>query len=119
MEAGATFDLLRSTYAAFNARDLDRALAGMHRDVEWPNGMEGGYVYGCDGIRTYWTRQWGQVNPHVEPTHLESDHLGRIVVDVHQVVHDRSGQLLTDRMVQHVYTLQDGLIKRMEIKEVA
>jgi hypothetical protein len=31
-------ELLRQPYAAFNARDIDAALAAMHRDVEWPNG---------------------------------------------------------------------------------
>ena len=33
--------LLRSAYKAFNARDIDTALAAMHHDVEWQNGMEG------------------------------------------------------------------------------
>jgi len=30
--------LLRRCYAAFNARDLEGALAVMHLDVTWPNG---------------------------------------------------------------------------------
>jgi hypothetical protein len=34
--------LLRRAYEAFNARDIDAALALMHLDVDWPNGMEGG-----------------------------------------------------------------------------
>jgi hypothetical protein len=33
---------LRKLYAAFNARDIDTALAGMSDDVDWPNGGEGG-----------------------------------------------------------------------------
>lgn len=39
-------DLLTKAYAAFNARDIDLVLALMHPDVEWANGMEGGYVHG-------------------------------------------------------------------------
>jgi len=38
--------LLQRTYAAFNARDLETALAAMHPDVTWPNGMEGGTLRG-------------------------------------------------------------------------
>ena len=38
-----------SLYAAFNARDIDAALAGMHPEVDWPNGWEGGRVHGRDG----------------------------------------------------------------------
>src|SRR5262245_31707429 len=37
-------ELLRKAYVAFNARDIDGALALMHADVAWPNGMEGGTV---------------------------------------------------------------------------
>jgi ketosteroid isomerase-like protein len=110
-------DLLLKAYAAFNARDLDAALAAMHPDVEWPNGMEGGYVHGRSGIRDYWTRQWGLIDSSVEPTRVEPDGTGRIVVDVHQMVRDLSGKVLADQMVQHVYSLQDGLIKHMEIRK--
>ncbi len=47
---------LRRAYAAFNARDIEVVLSLMYQDVEWPNGMEGEYVYGHDGVRAYWTR---------------------------------------------------------------
>jgi hypothetical protein len=38
------------------------------------------------------------------------------VVDVRQVVRDRSGNVLTDQMVQHAYVVVAGLITRMEIR---
>jgi ketosteroid isomerase-like protein len=44
-------DLLRRAYAAFNARDLDAALALMHPDVDWPNAIEGGRVAGRPDVR--------------------------------------------------------------------
>jgi hypothetical protein len=88
----------------------------MHPDVEWPNGMEGGYLLGREAVRAYWTRQWGLIDPHVEPRGFSPDGPGRIVVDVHQVVRDRAGAVTTDRMVQHAYVIEDGLIRRMEIR---
>ena len=109
--------LLQRAYAAFNARDLDGALATMSPDVVWPNGMEGGTVHGHEGVRAYWTRQWGLIDPRVEPKTFDVDSVGRIVVGVHQVVRDLSGKVLLDRMVEHVYTLKDGLIQSMEICE--
>ena len=51
--------MLEKAYAAFNARDIDSALDVMHADVDWPNGMETGNVHDHDGVREYWTRQWG------------------------------------------------------------
>lgn len=110
-------DLLQKAYAAFNARDIDGALATMSPNVVWPNGMEGGTVHGHDGVRAYWTRQWGMIDPHVDPVSFTEDESGRIIVDVHQVVRDLSGKVLLDRMVQHIYTLKGGLIQSMDIRE--
>ena len=42
---------------------------------------------------------------------------GRIVVDVHQIVRDLQGELLSEGDVQHVFTIRDGKIARMDIRE--
>jgi len=110
-------DLLVKVYSAFNRRDVESILAVMHPDVEWPNGMEGGWVHGREGVRAYWARQWGLVDPHVEPVAFKTAEDGRIVVDVLQVVRDLAGTVLMDRTVQHAYLLNDGLIRSMEIRE--
>jgi hypothetical protein len=109
--------LLRRAYDAFNARDIDTALACAHADVDWPNGMEGGREHGHAAVRDYWTRQFGLIDSHVEPLRFTADDEGRIVVDVHQVVRDLAGNLISEGRVQHVYTLRAGLIERMEIRE--
>ena len=109
--------VLKEAYRAFNARDIDAALATMQPDVEWPNGMEGGTVHGHAGVREYWTRQWCILDPHVEPESFDLDETGRVIVGVHQVVLDRSGKTLLDRMVKHVYSIEGGLIRNMEIRE--
>jgi ketosteroid isomerase-like protein len=110
-------DLLAHIYAAFNNRDIDAVLAVMHPEVDWPNGMEGGRVHGHAAVRDYWTWQWGVIDPHVEPRRFTTDEAGRIVVDVHQVVRGLTGGVLSDQMVQHVYAVQDGLIRSMEIRK--
>jgi hypothetical protein len=108
--------LLQRAYDAFNARDIDGALALMQPDVDWPNGMEGGRELGHDAVRAYWTRQWQLIDPHVEPESFSDDEHGRVVVEVHQLVRDLDGALLADQRVQHVYTLSDGLIERMDVR---
>lgn len=35
-------DLIKKTYSAFNARDINMALSTMHPDVQWPKAFEGG-----------------------------------------------------------------------------
>jgi ketosteroid isomerase-like protein len=109
--------LLRRAYAAFNARDIEAAVALMHPRVDWPNGMEGGRVHGRTGVRRYWRRQFAVLDSHVEPERFAREADGRLAVDVRQVVRDLDGRLAADRMVQHVYRFRGGLVAHMEIRE--
>jgi hypothetical protein len=68
-------------------------------------------------VRAYWTWQFGLIDSQVEPIGFEVDSEGRIVVDVHQVVRDLEGALLSDGRVRHAYTFRDGLVERMDIEE--
>jgi SnoaL-like domain len=116
-------ETLQWAYRDFNERRLEAVLARMTEDVAWPNGWEGGFVYGHAGVRDYWTRQWAVLDPRVEPISIEEDAQGRWVVEVHQVVRglvgDEAGQVLVDTMVRHVYRMRDGLIERMDIEAPA
>jgi len=58
----------------------EAVLSAMHEDVIWANGMEGGYVRGRDEV-----------------------------VEVRQVVRDRSG-------TGHIFHFENGLIKRFDIR---
>ncbi len=107
---------LRELYAAFNARDIDTALAGMTMDVDWPNGWEGGYVKGHDEIRAYWTRQWEAVDSRVEPVAFTERPNGDVEVRVHQVGRDATGTLLFDQQVLHIYAYRGDLVERMTIE---
>ena len=108
--------LIAKAYAAFNQRDIDAALALMSERVSWPKASEGGRVVGKEEIRSYWTRQWEQFDPHVEPMEIIDEH-GRTEVRVHQLVKSLGGEVLSDSDVWHVYTISHGLIDRMDIKE--
>ena len=109
-------DLLKLVYDRFNARDMETVLRAMHEDVVWANGMEGGHVHGRDEVRSYWTRQWTMVDPHVQPVAFTRDPQGEVVVEVHQVVRDLNGNLLADKMVGHVFRIKNGLIMRFDIR---
>ena len=114
---GAAEQLLRRTYAAFNARDADGALTGMAPDVDWPNVMERKRAQGHDEVRRYWLLQWSQLEPHVVPRAFSTLPDGRIAVDVHQVIRSKTGEPISDRMIRHVYTFSDGLVSRMDVEE--
>jgi hypothetical protein len=110
-------EILAAAYRDFNARNIEAVISRMHPDVEWANGMEGGHVHGRDEVRSYWTRQFTTLNPHVEPRQITPDQQGRWVVEVHQVVHDSAGNLLLDTTVYHTYQFREGLIAHMDITD--
>jgi hypothetical protein len=108
-------ELLRSAYAAFNARKIDVALPLMAPDVTWPRAFKGGFVRGPEEVRVYWTEQWREIDPHVEPVAFHAENGGHILVEVHQIVRDLAGNVLADERVGHRFTFERGLIRRMEV----
>jgi ketosteroid isomerase-like protein len=108
-------ELLHAAYAAFNARDIDGALALMSVDVVWPRAFKGGFVHGPEEVRAYWTEQWSEIDGHVEPVAFHPEDGGRILVEVHQVVRDLAGVVLSDERVGHRFIFEYGLIQSMEV----
>lgn len=110
-----TKKVIEQAYSAFNKRDIDGALALMTQDVSWPKASEGGRVVGKEEIRAYWTRQWGEFDPHVEPLTITGENGGRVRVRVHQLVKSLEGDVLSDSEVFHVFTMSGDLIAAMEL----
>jgi hypothetical protein len=109
-------ELLKRVYDRFNARDMETVLAALHQNVIWANGMEGGYVHGREGVRSYWTRQWAMVDPRVEPVAFTEGCNAEVIVEVHQVVRDLEGNLLSDKMVGHIFRVENGLVSQFDIR---
>ena len=114
-----TKTLIEHAYSAFNKRDIDGALALMTQDVSWPKASEGGKVVGKEEIRAYWTRQWGEFDPYVEPLAMTEEDGGKTRVRVHQLVKSLQGDVLSDSEVVHVFTVNSGLIAAMDLGDEA
>jgi hypothetical protein len=111
-------EIIHKAYGAFNERNIDNALSTMQPDIQWSKAWEGGYISGHDEIKQYWTRQWTEINPKVEPIGFSNRENGSLEVKVHQNVKDLQSNLMFDGLVKHIYTFQDGLIKTMDIELV-
>ena len=111
--------LIKQAYSAFNKRDIDGALALMTRDVSWPKASEGGKVVGKEEVRAYWTRQWGEFDPYVEPVAITEGDGGKVRVRVHQLVKSLQGDVLSESEVLHVFTVNSGLIAAMDLGDEA
>ena len=116
--------VLERIYNRFNARDIDGVLVALTDDVEWANGMDGGYVHGHEAVREYWTRQWAIVSPQVEPVGFRRSLEGSIIVEVRQSVCDVEGKPLQgqthglkDKTVGHVFRFREGKVARFDIQD--
>ena len=112
-----TEEIIKTMYKHFNSRDIDAVLTVLSKDIKWANGWEGGYVYGHEGIRDYWTRQWKEINPIVTPVDIIQKNSGKIEVTVHQFVKDLEDKILFDGTVFHYFTVNNGLITIFDIGE--
>jgi len=87
----------------------------MTPNVAWPRTFKGGFARGRAEVRAYWTEQWSEIDPRAEPVAFHPEDGGRILVVVHQVVRDLAGSVLADERVGHRFTMERGLIERMEV----
>jgi hypothetical protein len=112
-----TESVIAQIYSAFNQRNIDGALAFMSDSVSWPKASEGGRVVGKEEIRAYWSRQWKEFDPYVDPLEVIDQRAGKTHVRVHQLVKSLGGDVLSDSEVWHIYTIEDGQIERMDLGE--
>jgi SnoaL-like domain len=108
---------LQNLYDAFNQREIETIISQMRLEVKWANGLEGGFVYGRDAVREYWTNQFKDIQPELETLNFETDENNRDIVTVYQIIKDLQGNLLVDVTVHQIFTIEDGLISLYEIGE--
>ena len=53
-----------------------------------------------------------------QPLEFLEDAHGRTIVKVHQIVRDLQGQLVSEALVEHVYTIEEGLIRKMDVRQL-
>jgi len=109
-------NFFQDLYKNFNDRNIDLIISNMTDNVKWANGMDGGYVYGHDAVKDYWTRQFAMVSSKVSPLEIEAGN-DIVKIKVHQVVHDLNGNLLADELVYHLFHLRENKIAAFEIGE--
>jgi hypothetical protein len=108
---------LQNLYEAFNKRKIETIISVMQPDVKWANGVKGGFVYGRDAVREYWTNQFKMIQVQLETLKFERDEYNRDVVTAHQTVRDLQGNLLADATIRQIFTIENGLISLYEIGE--
>jgi hypothetical protein len=77
--------------------------------------FKGRFACGHEEVRAYWTEQWSEIDPHVEPDLLPPGgyppHLGRCAASCAR----RAGIVVANGRVGHRFTVESGLIRSMEV----
>lgn len=108
-------EVVTALYDAINARDADRLAGCLAPGADWPDAMGGGRVVGRDVVRRYWLGQWAAVDLAVHPRLVRERPDGRYEALVDQTIRDRDGDLLSETVVAHTFTVVDGLVARMDV----
>jgi ketosteroid isomerase-like protein len=112
---GPCEDLVRRAYRAFNDRDIEAAVALMHPEVSWPDATTGEIIRGSHALRWHWRTVFGHMHPILELDDLRERSDGLLEAVVRHILRDPDGTVLQDDRLVHLFTIEDGLIKRVEI----
>lgn len=107
---------IRRMYDAYNGRDLEALVAFTSEAVDWPDGDQ--RLHGRAAVSQYWSRRWACVHTRDEVIGIADLGSGRTAVRISQVVRDIDGAMLSSGTFEHVYEFRDGLVVRMNIREI-
>jgi hypothetical protein len=110
-------ELIKKAYQAFNDRDINTILQMLHPHIKWSRAWEGDYAHGHDEVKTYWQRQWQEIDPNVLPVGFVHRQDGTLEVEVDQLVKDLEGNILFNGKVKHIYTIENSLLLQMNIEQ--
>jgi ketosteroid isomerase-like protein len=111
-------ELVRRLFDAFNRRDAEAMLAGMHSDFEWrpslsPGGIEGNVYRGGDAIRRWLdevSESWEVMEVHASDHRVIDER--RVLVLGRLRIRGRASGVPLEHELAHVWELDDGRARR-------
>ena len=111
-------ELIKRHYEALNARDLNRLLHLLHVDVDWPAGEGEERLYGREAVRVHMTKMFTQ-DFQMHPMRVDLEQDGRVVAEVRAIFRDGSGKVQFEETGNAAFSIQDGLIRKVELTKTA
>jgi ketosteroid isomerase-like protein len=108
----APTNVIRRTYEAYNHRDLELGLEGLHPRVVWDTG-EGAPARGRDEVAAHWRKEWETADAKVRIDRLDGA-ASPYVLTVTLTARGPDGRQ-TSRTVTNTVTCEDDLVIEMRI----
>jgi ketosteroid isomerase-like protein len=104
--------IVRRTYEAFNARDLEGALRHLSDQVTWSDG-EGGTLHGKAEVRKHWVEQWSTADPTIEVT--KCTHTPDTILMAVRLRARTPEGAIEQKDLENIFRVRAGLIDAMRI----
>jgi hypothetical protein len=104
-------DLIKSAYRAFNAREIEAALAPLDDRVAWADG-KGGVLHGRSAVREHWLEQWAEADPEIDIQAIARTPQG-IVASIR--VRMQQGDERTEQRLTNVFRVDGERILAMRV----
>ncbi|ALL13064.1 nuclear transport factor 2 family protein [Caulobacter henricii] len=102
-------------YEAFNNRAFDDFFARVTADVDWTNDIDDSRLIGKAALRHYTLDETTALRAEFAPIHVQVLGNSRVAVLAHQTIRSASdGSVWSETRVRHIFTLEDGLVTRMD-----
>jgi ketosteroid isomerase-like protein len=109
-------------YEAFNTANLENLADLLHSDVDWETTPPGGRTRGREQVCALFAGRMAEWTWEFQPTSILTGEDGRITVHGRSAVRKKDGTVRRDQEVEHLYTMQDGLVRNADLvqcKDVA
>ena len=102
-------------YEAFNTANLENLAELLHSDVDWETTPPGGRTRGREQVCALFADRMAEWTWEFQPTSILTGEDGRITVHGRSAVRKKDGTARRDQEVEHLYTMQDGLVRKADL----
>jgi ketosteroid isomerase-like protein len=110
---------VKKIYEAFNTANLENLADLLHPDVDWITSPPDGRTLGHEQVCAFFAGQLAEWTMDFQPSSILTGEDGRITAQVCCTIRkkDGTGQRDIELEMEHLFTMQDGLIRKVDLMQ--
>jgi ketosteroid isomerase-like protein len=108
-----------AVYEAFNTANLEKLADLLHSDVDWITSPPDGRTHGHEQVCAFFASQLAEWTMDFQPTSILTGEGERITAQIHCTIRKKDGTGQRDIKLEmaHLFTMQDGLIRKVDLMQ--